>query len=155
MEEKGRKRRGILALLRDPVQLRFYRSENFEQIGSFELSPRSIYIFLSSLILILLIFVFALFAYTPLQRLIPRLSSIENSRKFVELSNTLDDIETSINYQEVYMSALRTMLTGAEISDIANIDIPKMCVLKSKIRKVHVCANPGTVISYVGIRFHI
>ncbi|MDG2448992.1 MAG: M23 family metallopeptidase [Saprospiraceae bacterium] len=123
MEEKKAKKSGFFSLLSDSIQLRFYRKENFEQIGSINLSPRSIYIALSSTILVLLLLVFVLLAYTPLQRLIPRLSSIENATKFVELSDNLDQIDAQIDAQATYNSALRKMLTGDENVDFSNVDI--------------------------------
>ncbi len=126
MEEKKAKKSGFFSLLSDSIQLRFYRKENFEQIGSINLSPRSIYIALSSTILVLLLLVFALLAYTPLQRLIPRLSSIENATKFVELSDNLDQIDAQIDAQATYNSALRKMLTGDENVDFSNVDIIDM-----------------------------
>ena len=123
MEEKKVKKRGFFSLLSDSIQLRFYRKENFEQIASVDLSPRSIYIALSSTILILLLLVFALLAFTPLQRLIPRLSSIENANKFIALSNTLDEIEEVIDAQATYNNALRKILTGDSDVDISSVDI--------------------------------
>lgn len=123
MKEKKAKKSGFFSLLSDSIQLRFYRKENFEQIGSINLSPRSIYIALSSTILVLLLLVFVLLAYTPLQRLIPRLSSIENATKFVELSDNLDQIDAQIDAQATYNSALRKMLTGDENVDFSNVDI--------------------------------
>lgn len=123
MEDKKTKKEGFFSLLNDSIQLRFYRKENFEQIGSVNLSPKSIYIGLSSIVMVLLIFVFILLAFTPLQRLIPRLSSIENSTQFVQLSNNLDEIESIINAQTTYNEALRRMLTGESKVDLSDMDI--------------------------------
>jgi murein DD-endopeptidase MepM/ murein hydrolase activator NlpD len=123
MEQKKAKKSGFFSLLSDSIQLRFYRKENFEQIGSLNLSPRSIYIALSSIILILLIFVFALLAFTPLQRLIPRLSSIENANKFIELSNHLEEIEAELEAQTTYNSALRKLLTSNDEIDLSDIEL--------------------------------
>lgn len=147
MEEKERKKGGLLTLLSDTVQLRFYRSENFEQIGSFELSPRSIYILFSSVILVLLLLVFSLLAFTPLQRLIPRLSSIENSRKFVQLSETLDDIDASLQSQEVYLSALRTLVSSVGEIDMSNIDLPDIDMTSiPKDAKPKVSTNQSAIV---------
>lgn len=147
MEEKERKKGGLLTLLSDTVQLRFYRSENFEQIGSFELSPRSIYILFSSVILVLLLLVFSLLAFTPLQRLIPRLSSIENSRKFVQLSETLDDIDASLQSQEVYLSALRTIVSSVGEIDMSNIDLPDIDMTSiPKDAKPKVSTNQSAIV---------
>jgi murein DD-endopeptidase MepM/ murein hydrolase activator NlpD len=147
MEEKERKKGGLLTLLSDTVQLRFYRSENFEQIGSFELSPRSIYILFSSVILVLLLLVFSLLAFTPLQRLIPRLSSIENSRKFVQLSETLDDIDASLQSQEVYLSALRTIVSSVGEIDMSNIDLPDIDMTSiRKDAKPKVATNQSAIV---------
>ena len=123
MEQKKAKKSGFFSLLSDSIQLRFYRKENFEQIGSLNLSPRSIYIAVSSIILVLLIFVFALLAFTPLQRLIPRLSSIENANKFIELSNHLEEIEAELEAQTTYNSALRKLLTSNEEIDLSDVEL--------------------------------
>lgn len=123
MEQKKAKKSGFFSLLSDSIQLRFYRKENFEQIGSLNLSPRSIYIAVSSIILILLIFVFALLAFTPLQRLIPRLSSIENANKFIELSNHLEEIEAELEAQTTYNSALRKLLTSNDEIDLSDVEL--------------------------------
>ena len=128
MEEKKNKiglwsKSGFLSFLNDSIQLRFYKKENFEQIGSMDLSPKSIYIFLSSIILILFILVFSLLAFTPLQRLIPRLSSIENTKKFIALNTALDDIESSLVSQELYYAAFQKMLTGEENVNFSELNI--------------------------------
>jgi len=123
MQEKKNKKSGLFSIFNDSIQLRFYRRENFEQIGSLNLSPRSIYIILSSSIFVLLLLVFALLAFTPLQRLIPRLSSIENSQKFIELNNTLNEIDAEIGAQDVYLNAVRKMIVGEEKVDIGDIEI--------------------------------
>jgi murein DD-endopeptidase MepM/ murein hydrolase activator NlpD len=126
MEGKEVKKKGLFSYLGESIQLRFYKSENFEQIGSMELSPRSIYIFVSSFILLVLILVFCLLAFTPLQRLIPRLSTIENSAKFIELNRSLDEIEASLVSQEIYLSAFRKMLVGnteVNLSDLQDANV--------------------------------
>jgi len=123
MQDKKDKKSDFFSLLRDPLQLRFYRKENFEQVGSWDLSPRSIYILLSSTLLFFLVMSFLLFAFTPLQRLIPRLSSIENANQFIQLSNTLDDIEREITAQNTYNNALRKLLVGDESVDLENLEI--------------------------------
>ncbi len=123
MEEKENKKSRFRSFLNDSIQLRFYRRENFEQIGSMDLSPRSIYIFLSSAILLVFILVFSLLAFTPLQRLVPRISNIENTKKFVELNTTLNDIEVSLETQDVYLSAFQKMLVGEESIDIPELEM--------------------------------
>ena len=123
MEDKKSKKNGWFSILNDSIQLRFYKLENFEQIGSLNLSPRSIYIIISSSIMVLLLLVFALLAFTPLQRLIPRLSSIENSAKFIQLNETLNDIESEVDAQEVYLTAVRKMIVGEEQVDLTDINV--------------------------------
>lgn len=123
MEEKKIKKRGWFSIFSDSIQLRFYRTENFEEVGSINLSPRSIYIALTSTILVVLLLVFALLAYTPLQRLIPRLSSIENANKFIQLSDNIDDIESEINAQDVYLNAVQKMIVGDETVNLDEIEV--------------------------------
>ena len=146
MQDKKGKKTGFFSLLNDSLQLRFYRKENFEQVGSMDLSPRSIYIFLTSTLLILLLISFLLLAFTPLQRLIPRLSSIENANKFIELSNTLDEIDAEIDAQNTYNAALRKMLVGDETIDFSNLDIIE---LKPQVETAPTQPEPEKVNSQV------
>ncbi|MEE9372097.1 MAG: M23 family metallopeptidase [Saprospiraceae bacterium] len=147
MEEKKAKKNGFFSLLNDSIQLRFYRKENFEQIGSLDLSPRAIYIFLSSLLLLMLVVVFVLLAFTPLQRLIPRLSSIENANKFIELSNTLDGIEKDIDAQNIYNNAFRKVLVGDVTVDLSDLNIIELNALPSEPPKTPAGENRTIVVS--------
>jgi len=99
-------------------KLVLYRSEDFKEVRSVDVSLRNMYIFASSLLLLLSILIFALMSYTPLKRLIPGYGSMEANPKFLELVQGVNELSDEVDAQIVYLGALSNVInsgvTGSE-----------------------------------------
>ncbi len=106
----------------DDYKLVVYRSEDFSEVRSINLSPSSIYAATSVVLLLLCGLIFSLLAFTPLKRLVPGYGQIESNHQFLELINGVDDLAVQIDAQSTYIGAMRTLLgTGLTDSEIGSL----------------------------------
>lgn len=96
-------------------------SETFEEKYSSVLSLRSVYVLLSSALLILSIFIISFIVFTPIKRLIPGYAAPENDVKYIELHKTLDELESKVNTYQLYLNSFNSILT-ADLEPIASLD---------------------------------
>ncbi len=103
------------------------RAENLQEVRSMDLSASKIYVFISSIILLIAILLISLIAFTPLKKLIPGYGKIEANEQFIQLVQGVDQLENSMQAQELYLGALRKLITsngdasqGQELSMVAN-----------------------------------
>ncbi len=106
----------------DDYKLVIYRSEDFKEVRSFNLSLGNIYVITSVVFLILSGLLFSLMAFTPLKHLIPGYGKIESNNQFLQLVDGVDDLSHQIEAQSTYIGALRTLLgTGLADPEIGNL----------------------------------
>ena len=121
-EQKVKKKSGVS----EEYRLVIYRSDDFQEVRSFNLSLGSIYIFSSIVILVLCVLIFLLLSYTPMKRFIPGYGKLESNQQLLELVQEVDEISEQIEAQSVYLNALRKLLgTGlADQSTAGPLDAP-------------------------------
>ncbi len=106
----------------DDYKLVVYRSEDFSEVRSINLSPSSIYVASSMVLLLLCGLIFSLLAFTPLKRLIPGYGKIESNQQFLQLIDGVDELAVKIDAQSTYIGAMRTLLsTGLADSEIGSL----------------------------------
>lgn len=98
--------------LRDRYRLVIVNDETFEEISSLKLSPLSVYVFLSSLIVGTAILVTLIIIYTPLKRYIPGYGDFQREREIAAMAQKAAALEKEINAQRLYSENLRKILTG-------------------------------------------
>ncbi|MCS6929341.1 MAG: M23 family metallopeptidase [Saprospiraceae bacterium] len=108
--------RSWLDRLRDQYRLVIVNDDTFEEVSSLKLSPLSVYIFFSSLVVGTAIFVVLLIVYTPLKRYIPGYGDLRRDREIAELTRKAEALEREVNAQRFYNENLRKILTG-DIAD--------------------------------------
>lgn len=104
-------KRSLWDRLTDSYRLIIMNKETFEEVGSYNLSPLNVYIFLSSLLVAGVLLSWLAFSYTPLGRLLPTNHNID-PETLVKLYNDLDSLEQLTAAQELYNERFRRMLTG-------------------------------------------
>ena len=109
---EGGEPRSWLDRLRDQYRLVVVNDETFEEVSSLKLSPLSVYIFLSSLIVGTAIVVTLLIVYTPLKRYIPGYGDFQRDSEIAALSQKAAALEKEVNAQRLYNENLRKILTG-------------------------------------------
>lgn len=97
--------------------------ETFEEVSSYKLTIRNIYVLISSFVVALGLLIVACIVFTPVKKLIPGYADFESNPKFIQITKDLEAIQDSIAAQEVYLSAFRQLLTadGSALSLEGNI----------------------------------
>ena len=111
-------------------KLVIFRSEDFQEIKSFNLTLGNLYVIFSTVVLIISIAIISVMAFTPVKRLIPGYGKIEANQHFITLVDSIQHLAQTIESQQVYLDAFNTMLTGGNLPegplDIALDEIPKV-----------------------------
>ncbi len=109
--------------LRDNYRISILDDENLEEVGSYNLSLLSFYIFISVIGSLLSVLVISFIVFTPVKRLIPGYGDINDNKKFIELSRKVDALEEEVKAYDVYTNGLKNMLTGGvHNSSVVKID---------------------------------
>jgi len=101
-----------------------YRSEDLQEVRSMNLSVSSLYVMISSIILLLCFLIFALLSFTPLKRLIPGYGQLEANPRFLELIDGVNELGDQIDAQMTYIGAMRTLL-GTGLADAESASLPR------------------------------
>lgn len=116
-------KRKLLDRLRDTYRISILDDENLEEVGSYNLSLLSFYIFVSVVALLLSSMVISFIVFTPVKRLIPGYGDISDNKKFIELAKKVDELEKEVSAYDVYTNGLKNMLTGGiHTSSVEKID---------------------------------
>ncbi len=86
--------------------------ETFEEVSSYKLTLRNIYVLVSSFIVALGLLIIACIVFTPVKKLIPGYADFESNPQFIQITQELESIQDSIAAQEIYLSSLRQLLTA-------------------------------------------
>lgn len=116
--------------LRDNYRISILDDENLEEVGSYNLSLLSFYIFISVVASLLSVLVISFIVFTPVKRLIPGYGDIKDNNKFIELSRKVDALEEEVAAYDVYTNGLKNMLTGG-IHNSSVVKIDSMEALKN------------------------
>lgn len=101
-----------LERLQHTYRLVIMNHETFEEIGSYRLSLLSVYIFLSTLMVVVAFLVISLIVFTPLKRYIPGYGSANAQPELIRLNQEIDALEEMVEAQELYNKNIRVMLAG-------------------------------------------
>ncbi|MCB9283404.1 MAG: M23 family metallopeptidase [Lewinellaceae bacterium] len=112
MSDVSPEKKSWLDRLKHTYRLVIMNNETFEEIGSYQLSLLNVYIFLSTLMVVVAFLVISLIVFTPLKRYIPGYGNASAQPEFIKLNQEVDSLQDLIEAQEVYNSSIRKMLTG-------------------------------------------
>lgn len=104
--------RGLLEKLRDKYRLVIMNDETFEEVTSLSLSPLSVYVFLSSLVVGTAILMTLLIVYTPLKRYIPGYGDFQRDGEIALLTGKVAELEDEIQAHRAYNENFRKILAG-------------------------------------------
>jgi len=95
--------------------------ETFQEVRSFKLSRLRVYAFLGTLFLLLSAIILSIFFFTPARKLVPGFGEIEENSEFIQLKSEMDTLESIVANQQIYISSLRTLLSGESDSKLPNL----------------------------------
>ena len=88
--------------------------DTFEEVIKFRLSRLSVYIFMSTIFLLMVAFTVALLVLTPLKYYIPGYGKNENKTELQLLKIRTDSLQQTLQYKEQYLESLKKVLGGNE-----------------------------------------
>jgi hypothetical protein len=116
-----------LKRLQNRYRLVVMNDDTYEEVVTFKLSRLSVYIFLSTVFVLLTGLTVALIVFTPMKLYIPGYGDVNNTKELRELKIRTDSLEQEMRYRDQYFQALKTALGGNTTvkMDTTALKIPK------------------------------
>jgi hypothetical protein len=116
-----------LKRLQNRYRLVVMNDDTYEEVVTFKLSRLSVYIFLSTVFVLLTGLTVALIVFTPLKLYIPGYGDINNTKELRELKIRTDSLEQEMIYKDQYYQSLKNVLQGNTMVklDTSTIKVPK------------------------------
>jgi hypothetical protein len=114
--------------LRNRYRLVVMNDDTYEEVVTFRLSRRSVYIALSTIFVLFVGLTVALIVLTPLKYYIPGYGSAKISREYRQLKYLTDSLEKQVDYQTQYIESIRSVMTGeVELKrDTTELKVPEV-----------------------------
>jgi hypothetical protein len=116
-----------LKRLQNRYRLVIMNDDSYEEVVTFKLSRLSVYIFLSTVFVLLTGLTVALIVFTPLKLYIPGYGDVNNTKELRELKVRTDSLEQQVRYKDLYFQNIKNVLQGNKpVSvDTTALKIPK------------------------------
>ena len=103
-----------LKRLQNRYRLVVMNDDTYEEVVTFKLSRLSVYVFLSTVFVLLTGLTVALIVFTPLKLYIPGYGDLNNTKELRELKIRTDSLEQEMRYRDQYFQSLRNVLEGEQ-----------------------------------------
>ncbi len=113
------KQQNTLQRLRSKFRLVILNDDTLEEKFSFRLSELNIYIFLSTIFVVLVFLIVSLIVFTPLKEYIPGYGDTSMRRNMFVLAESTDSIEQIVRKREAYLNNIKSILQGEIDTTIA------------------------------------
>jgi len=116
-----------LKRLQNRYRLVVMNDDTYEEVVTFKLSRLSVYVFLSTVFVLLTGLTVALIVFTPLKLYIPGYGDLNNTKELRELKIRTDSLEQEMMYRDQYFQSLKNVLEGSSSVkvDTTALKIPK------------------------------
>ncbi|MCL6524246.1 MAG: hypothetical protein K6T34_06250 [Thermoflavifilum sp.] len=101
-----------LKRLNDRFRLVILDEDTLEETASFILSRKSIYVVISSLIMVAFLIAYGAFALTPLKYYIPGYGDVKLRQEYIRLNMKMDSLQSVLQAKEKYWDDVRKVLQG-------------------------------------------
>src|SRR6476620_11347183 len=101
-----------LKRLRNRYRLVVMNEDTYEEVVTFRLSRRSVYVLLSTVFVLLIGLTVALIVFTPLKYYIPGYGNSAAGGAYRQLKYKTDSLEKQVRYQGQYIESLRRVVAG-------------------------------------------
>lgn len=112
MDSTTQKSRDFLKRLNNNYRLVFIDDESLEEVASYKLTMRKLYIFICSLFVMVAIITLSLVMFTPLKYYIPGYAGGKTRSEMVRLKQNVDSLSDLVAAQEKYQENIRQVITG-------------------------------------------
>jgi murein DD-endopeptidase MepM/ murein hydrolase activator NlpD len=110
--------RSLMEKLRDKYRLVIMNADTFEEVMSLRLTPLSVYVGISSLVVGTAILVTMAIVWTPLKRYIPGYGDFQRDAEIAELTSKVGNLESEIEAHRRYNENFRKLLVG-DLADMS------------------------------------
>ena len=110
MEKSGKK--SLSERLRTKYYFIIRKEENFEEKLSIRLSPISLFLTTGGMVVLLIVLVIWLVAFTPLKEYIPGYADVNVHKNLILLSQKTDSLTEALQARAAYMDNLKRILSG-------------------------------------------
>ena len=118
-----------LKRLRNRYRLVVMNEDTYEEVVKFKLSRLSVYIFLSTLFVIMVGLIVALLVFTPLKYYLPGVGygNSKQQREYRALKMWTDSVENDLQHKQQYYDNLQKVLQGKlPVLDTNKLKLPKV-----------------------------
>ncbi|MBS1586184.1 MAG: hypothetical protein JSS82_11640 [Bacteroidetes bacterium] len=106
-------RSGILKKLNINYRVVFIDDESLQEVASFKLTMRKLYILLSTLFVVIVTLTVCVLLLTPLKYYVPGYGSNKTHMQMVRLKRNMDSLSDLVSAQQVYEENLRKIANGS------------------------------------------
>ncbi len=110
--------RSLMEKLRDKYRLVIMNADTFEELMSLRLTPLSVYVGISSLVVGTAILVTLAIVWTPIKRYIPGYGDFQRDAEIAELTSKVGNLENEIEAHRRYNENFRKLLNG-DLADMS------------------------------------
>jgi hypothetical protein len=116
-----------LKRLRNRYRLVVMNDDTYEEVVTFKLSRLSVYIFLSTIFVVLIGLTVALIIFTPLKYYIPGYDDLRVGREYRQMKYRVDSLEKTVSFQARYIDNIKKVLNGDVNTslDTTELKVPK------------------------------
>lgn len=116
MSEDLKKERTLSEKLGERYRLVVLDDDSLKEVRSVRLSLLNLYLLISSLLLLFIVVIGSLIAFTPLKRMIPGYGDVEGNMEFLALESQVAELEEIIDAQAIYLDGMKNMVRGEDLS---------------------------------------
>jgi len=118
-------RSGILKKLNINYRVVFIDDESLQEVASFKLTMRKLYILLSTLFVVIVTLTVCVLLLTPLKYYVPGYGSNKTHMQVVRLKRNVDSLSDLVSAQQTYEDNIRKIVSGgySGSSDTARLDM--------------------------------
>jgi len=142
MDDEKDKKSDLMRRLRLRYRLVVMNDDTFEEKISLSLTPLKLFVMVGSTIIIMIVLVISLIAFTPLREYIPGYADVGVWRKLINISHKSDSLEQEVIAKNEYLANLDNVLQGKEDANALNYNKPDTT---KKYNNLNIEASTGEV----------
>ena len=112
MSKSTSKRSSFLKRLSIQYRVVFINDDSLEEVASYKLTMRKLYVLFSSLFVMMAVVTFLLIMYTPIKYYIPGYAGGSARGQVIKMKQKVDSLSDMVAAQEKYQQNLRKIITG-------------------------------------------
>jgi hypothetical protein len=112
MSGRKDKKDNLYNRLRVQYRIAIINDESLEEVASFRLTIRKLYVLFSTLFVVIVALTICVLLITPLRYYIPGYGSINTHRQIVRLKQNVDSLSDLVSAQQLYEANIRKVING-------------------------------------------